>query len=497
MPERLFNALAARPERPTLGGNGQCLSAGELLTWVNQLAAGLAGTRVLAVLADNGPAWAALDLAALRAGVAHLPLPGFFSPQQMAHALDSAGADLVLSDAPERILALNLGFVPHGEIAGLSALRRQTAPRTLPVGTIKISFTSGSTGQPRGVCLSAAGLMDTAEAVSQAMTGLALTRHLAVLPLPLLLENVAGLYAALLHGAEVQLPGLAELGWRGMAGFDPIRLLDCLHQQQPSSVILVPELLKAWTLALEAVGARAHPGLKMAAVGGARTAPDFLIRAEARGIPAYEGYGLTEGGSVLCLNRPDAARPGSAGRPLGHALLRVDAAGEVHATGRLALGYLGDAPLPVNADGLTEIATGDLGRLDAEGFLYLEGRRKNLLITGYGRNVSPEWVEAALTAQPEILQALAVGEARPWLAALLTPASGADAQALEQAVQRANAALPDYARVAAWTAVPPFLAADGLATGNGRPLRQAILARHAARIESLYLPAKETSHAVL
>ncbi|MBI5328978.1 MAG: AMP-binding protein [Betaproteobacteria bacterium] len=523
MPERLFRTLAAHPRRPALSGAGSGINAGELLRQIETLSARLANTRVLAVLADNGPAWVALDLAALHAGVTHLPLPGFFSPAQMTHALESAGSDHVLTDAPERILALGLGFTAAGEIAGLASLRRTTPARALPAGTAKISFTSGSTGQPRGVCLAAAGLMDTAESIHLALDGLSsrspgrpkndlaptgggsgdfsepgalsLSRHLACLPLPLLLENVAGVYAALLHGAEAALPSLAELGWRGMSGFDPACLMRSLRTRQPASLILVPELLKAWTQTLETAGEYAPAWLRLVAVGGAKVAPDLLARADARGIPAYEGYGLTECGSVLSLNLPGAERPASAGRPLAHVRVRVDERGEIHAAGRLALGYLGETPFPTRPDGLREIATGDLGRLDADGFLHLEGRRKNLLITAYGRNVSPEWVEAALTAQPEILHALAAGEAQPRLAALIAPMPGSAPEAVAQAVARANATLPDYARIHTWAAVPPFLAADGLATGNGRPLRAVLLARHAPLLETLFT--KENSHVVL
>lgn len=503
MANHLFNALALHPERPALRSNTQSLCAGELLQLVDALASHLHDVRVLAVLADNGISWVALDLAAMRAGIVHLPLPRFFSPDQMIHALENAGVDTVLSDTPECILALNLGFERSGELAGLAALRRKTTARPLPMGTSKISFTSGSTGRPRGVCLSATGLMKSAEAVNQALISVPLTRHLAVLPLALLLENVAGVYAALLQGAEVFLPGVAELGWRGMAGFDPLTFLNCTQTLQPSSVILVPELLKAWCLALEASPERMPTSLKFVAVGGAKVSQDLLLRAKACGLPAYEGYGLTECGSVICLNLPDSTQPGSVGRPLAHVRLRLDSSGEIHATGQLALGYLGEEPFPLNPDGTGDIATGDLGRIDAEGFVYLNGRRNHLIITAYGRNISPEWVEAALTAQPEIFQALVVGEAQPELSALIVPMPGVsgvstDPTDISRAVARANATLPDYARVRCWSIVPPFQSVAGLLTGNGRLIRKAALAHYAQSIESLFnRDNQENTHVIL
>ncbi|NTV87886.1 MAG: long-chain fatty acid--CoA ligase [Burkholderiaceae bacterium] len=498
MAERLFAALHALPgDRVLLSGDGLSYTAATLLREVDRLASRLRrhGGRVLAVLADNGPHWVAADLAALKAGVTHLPLPGFFNNAQLQHALQSAAADLLLTDQTARIDALELGFREVGRWKGLALLSREVAPTGLPVGTAKLSFTSGSTGLPKGVCLSAAALFDTAEAVSEALAEVPVGRHLSVLPLALLLENVAGVYAPLLRGTEIVLPKLAELGWRGMGGFDPLQLARQVEATQPDSLILVPELLKAWTLALQAGQRRPPASLKYVAVGGARCDIALIERARDAGLPAYEGYGLTECGSVVSLNRPGADRLGSVGRPLGHVDIRVDAGGEIRIVNRGFLGYLHGAPNAESGAG-SAFMSGDLGHRDAAGFLHLSGRRKNLIITAYGRNVAPEWVEAALLAQPEIAQAVVTGEARPWLAALLVPARGVEPAGLAAAMARANACLPDYARVGSWLACAPFSLDNGMATGNGRPVRAAILQKHAATIDSLYTH-KESTHVVL
>ncbi len=495
MADRLFAALHALPDTHVLlSGNGQRHTAATLRLDVERLAMRLQQLdgKVIGLLADNGPAWVTADLAALQSGVVCLPLPGFFSDSQLHHALTSTAADLLLTDQAARVLGLDLGFRAIGQWDGLVLLRRDVVPAALPAGTAKISFTSGSTGQPKGVCLTAAGLLDTAVAVSAALADLPIERHLAVLPLALLLENVAGIYAPLLRGAEIVLPKLADLGWRGMGNFDPLQLAKQVEATQPASLILVPELLKAWTLALHASNRRAPASLQFVAVGGARCDSALIEAARSVGLPAYEGYGMTECGSVVSLNRPGAEQPGSVGQPLQHVRIRVDAAREIRIESRAFLGYL-DAETDTHAG---EFATGDLGHLDAAGFLQLSGRRKNLIITAYGRNVAPEWVEAALLAQPEIAQAVVVGEARPWLAALLVPAHGVATPKLAAVIARANATLPDYAWIGGWLACAPFSVANGMATGNGRPVRAAILPIHAAALESLYSP-KEAIHAVL
>ncbi len=487
----LLAALAAREaDAVVLRGASESWSAEAVLDEVAALSARLMDCRVLAVLADNGPEWVIADLAARHAGRVHLPLPAFFTQEQLAHALAQSGADAVLTDQPERIEALGIGYAAVAPWRGLAWMRRECPTATLPPGTAKVSFTSGSTGTPKGVCLSAEGLRQTAAALVATLGYLSISRHLAVLPLALLLENVAGVYAPLLRGAEIALPGLAQLGWRGMAGFDAGALRNTIVETRPHSLILVPELLKAL---LSAAGGRRIPdSTRFVAVGGARCDATLIAAARRIGLPVYEGYGLTECGSVVTLNHPRADQAGSVGRPLPPMRVQVDSTREIRVGGPCFLGYLGDAGKPET----TLFSTGDLGHLDHAGYLHLSGRRKNILVTAYGRNVAPEWVEAALTAQPEIAQALALGDARPWLAAVLVAMPGVDATALAVAVARANSGLPDYARVGDWIAAAPFTSANGLATGNGRPIRAAIGARHGAAIAALY-PHKENTHVVL
>ena len=472
--------LVARPaDTPLLLDSQRSWNAGEIVAELLNLRERLAGSRVVGVLADNSPAWIIADLACQDAGRVHLPLPAFFHGEQLRNALEQAGADTVLTDQPERIGALDLGFAITGRWQGLTWMRRVVEPVALPPGTAKISFTSGSTGAPKGVCLSRDGLLDTARAVQERLADLPLERHLAVLPLALLLENVAGVYAPLLRGMPVHLPPLAELGWAGRQGFDPAALDRKVRETSAGSVILVPELLKAWATYLGFTRSQPSATLQFVAVGGARVAPELLAGARALGIPAYQGYGLTEGGSVLAINRPGDDADG-VGRPLGHAKLLIEN-GELTVRTRAFLGYTGQAATSDDA-----FPTGDLASIDSNGHLHLQGRRKNLLITSFGRNVSPEWVEAALLAQPQIIQAVVTGDGQPALTAIVVPLPGIPDGALGEAIARANAGLPDYARIAHFITSPAFTPGNGLATGNGRPRRQAVIDHHRAALAALH-----------
>ena len=472
--------------RPAVAGADASLDAAALELRVARLASALREAeprpRVLGLAADNGPDWLITDLACERIGLPIVPLPAFFAAGQMQHAVDTSGMDALLCAAPSAAQAL--GFAPAGRLPGVSLpwFRRSARPTALPAGTSKITFTSGTTGQPRGVCLSSAHQRRVAGSLVHATRDLGIERHLSLLPLAVLLENIAGVYAPLMAGATCCVPPLSDVGVGGSSSFDPFTCLNAIAQWQAHSVIVLPQMLLALSAALEA-GAPRPSHLRFVAVGGAKVAPALIARARAVGLPAYEGYGLSECGSVVALNVPGADRAGSVGRPLPHVRVSVDASRELVVHGSAFLGYLGG---PANDD--DALHTGDLGRVEADGFLIVDGRRKHQLITAFGRNVAPEWPEAELAASPLIAQAAVFGEAKPRLCAVIVPrAQGADDAAVDAAVASANLRLPDYAQVARWVrADAPFCAADGTATANGRVLRDAVWSRYAERLESTY-----------
>lgn len=486
----MLSRLEARsqPHRLIASNSTRSITAAALITRCRQLAAELLErkVRVLVLHLDNGIDWLTVDLACQWASICLVPLPGFFSAEQRLHVFAQVPVDAIICDCPGMFVGL-LGERLVARVktaAGALDLLLLTAAENLcalPEQTGKITFTSGSTGHPKGVCLSNQQLIKQACALTEAVD-LVSPRHLCLLPLSTLLENVAGLYTPLLAGGEVILPGLEEMGFAGSSSLDPGRFVATISRHGPASMILTPQLLLVLVEAVDR-GWKPPPTLRFVAVGGGKVSAHLLRRAQRLGLPVYEGYGLSECVSVVSLNTPARHRHGSCGQPLPHLSIEI-VEGEIVVIGNAMLGYVGEP----ESWGRQRIASGDIGRVSADGHLFIDGRKKNVLISSYGRNINPEWVESELLGNPLLVDCLVVGDERPYCAALLSPR---DPQAsdvvIQQRVDQVNAGLPDYARVQRWHRLPRPLHCDrSLLTANGRPRRSAIMAHYAPLIESLF-----------
>ncbi len=450
MTSRMLDWLALRVEahgdRVALEGDAEARSYRELHASVERWASDLRdrGVRCLGLLADNGVPWVTVDLAAAAAGVPLVPLPGFFTDAQLRDVIDRAGVDLLVTDDPERLDRLAAGCTREDPLGGLEARRRTATPR-LPAGAAKVTFTSGSTGHPKGVVLDLEVQLGVAESTA-AETGAAPSdRHLCLHSLAILLENVAGVLRVLAAGGTAVLPSESARGVVGSCGLNPAAALTALRRARATSAILVPSFLVELLGRIDRRPEERPSTLRFVGVGGARVPPALLERAARIGLPAVEGYGLSEAGSVCTLNRLGDRVVGSVGTPLPGVEVRIAPDGEVLIRGRRCLGYLDRPAPPVDRDGFWP--TGDLGRLDERGRLRLEGRKRDVLCTGAGRNVAPAWVEEVLTDEPEISSA-SVSEGGGELIAVVR--SSRDAAAVGEAIRRANRALPDYARVRHW-----------------------------------------------
>lgn len=204
------------------------------------------GAKVVALALDNGVEAMLWDLAVLFEGLTCVLLPPFFSPAQRAHCLEQSQAGWVIAE-PE----LDAELKAAGYTQTATFWRRAfSGPGRMLQGTAKLTFTSGTTGTPKGVCLSAESLLRVARELDRASKPADPQHHLALLPLAILLENL-GCYAALYAGVTLSLPSQKTLGIQGASGVDVPRLLGCLASRAPQSLILVPQLLQVLVSAAE------------------------------------------------------------------------------------------------------------------------------------------------------------------------------------------------------------------------------------------------------
>lgn len=478
-----------KPQAVALEGDHHVFSYASLRSEIETLSCrlGKLGLERLGILMDNSPAWIIADLAASSRNIVIVPLPDFFTDAQLEHVIREVALDGILTDRASRIAPLISGgkLRPLSRISGkdvwVVTLPKGSAPQFFQ-GTIKITFTSGTTGEPKGVCLSEEATNKVTDSLAQLITPTDNDKHLCLLPLSILLENIAGVYVALCRGVACSIPSLPNIGVLGASGLDSVRMVSAIAASGATSIITIPQMLQA--LVETAERGMSLPVLRFIAVGGAPVASDLLERAAALGLPVYEGYGLSECASVVAVNSPSASRRGSVGRPLPHVRVRFAADGEIVVSGNRFLGYLGDAEAVTPQ---SSFATGDVGFLDGDGYMFITGRKKNMFITSFGRNVSPEWVERELTVQSAIAQAVVFGEGRPWGTAVIVPQPAAAREDVDLAINAANSRLPDYARVGGWLyADEPFSVCNAQYTATGRPRRDEIWRRYASRIDEVY-----------
>lgn len=489
---RLLQAISSHAsEQVALRGADTSFTYAQLNSEVSQLAATwsvhASQHARMAIAVENHPAWIVLDLAAMACNIPLVPLPVFFSPEQWLHVIRNAGVTLLVTDQPQlftSMLEANILQSSQFELAGKALTTfelKGIEQAPLPGSTAKITYTSGTTGHPKGVCLSHDNMLNVAESIVAATNLSSDDVHLCVLPLATLLENVAGVYATLLGGASCILLPNHEIGLTGATGLDVKKLLATLTQTQASTAIFTPELLHALVVCIES-GAAPSPHLRFLAVGGASVSPSLLARSKQLQIPVYEGYGLSECASVVALNTAQHNKPGTVGKPLPHISISFTHEQEIVVNGNAYLGYVGQEHTHGHC-----VHTGDIGALDSDGHLVITGRKKNIFITSFGRNVSPEWVERELKISPCIAQAALFGEAKPWNVAIIVPRQGVPAEQVDAAINAINAHLPDYARIGRWIcADAPFSTQNQQLTSNGRNRRDVILQHYQQQINALY-----------
>ena len=196
-----------------------------------------------------------MDIASALAGVTLVPIPTFFSDDQISHLIQSARLEAILCDDCDRIKTIEPDCEIDGTRIECSFVVRLKCHDLNNKGSkinaaAKITFTSGSTGRPKGVCLHSKTIGNVSVALTEALSTVSVQRNLSLMPLSTLLENIAGVYVPFLQGGCVVVYPSKSLGLSGSSGLDIEKLIFRINAIQPTSFIVLPQLLETFLFAL-------------------------------------------------------------------------------------------------------------------------------------------------------------------------------------------------------------------------------------------------------
>ncbi|MBU1693234.1 MAG: AMP-binding protein [Verrucomicrobia bacterium] len=415
------------------------------------------GDRV-AILRENAPDWPEMYFGITALGATAVPVDAKLQEQEVAHILRDSGARLLFSDArnysvlkevephvPELQAAILVGgrelgpqpsrrikYLDYEEgvasVAEPAAATGRAYDRHQPSEGDIASFiyTSGTTGRQKGAMLTHANFTANVEAILQAIQIRQDDNFLLVLPLHHAFAFTANLLTPVGAGCEISfVESLKTVG-------------ENTREVSPTVLIGVPLLIEkmynriwtglrenklAWTLyrlglrkpVRHGIAKKLGGHLRLIVTGGAPCDPKVLINFGRLGFPILEGYGLTETAPVLTFNPLGHPKPGTVGKPLSNVEIRImdpnaEGVGEIAARGpNIMNGYYNnpEATKAVFRDGW--FLTGDLGFLDADGYVTITGRKKNLIVNREGKNIYPEEVEYAVSKSPFVRESLVTG----------------------------------------------------------------------------------------
>jgi long-chain acyl-CoA synthetase len=519
---------AERPGQPAVrapGGEGE-MTFEQLGKRVRDIAAGLPGLGVrrgdtVALMMLNRPEFHACDLGALHVGAVPFSIYNTSAPEQIAYLFANAGNEVVITERMFLPAIRASGFDGHvvlidgGAGDGATSLEElilggepgfdvESAWRAVqPDDLLTLIYTSGTTGPPKGVQLTHKNLLSMMRAYHSVVHASPGGRIVSFLPSAHIADRWASHYQC-----------LCCEGFTVTSVTDPRTVIAALPEVRPTVWGAVPRVWEKLKAALEAGGVtdpaalpdearaavRAKLGLdavELCVVGAAPTPVEVLEFFDALGLRILEVWGMSETSALSTINPPDAPKFGTCGVALPGVELRLADDGEVLVRGdHIMAGYRGDPER--TKETFTDggwLMTGDVGEVDADGYLRIVDRKKELIINAAGKNMSPANIEARLkAAHPLVGQACVIGDGRPYNVALIVPdpdvAAGFEgdrAAAIADAVEEANSHLSRVEQVKRYTVIDSeWLPGGDELTPTMKLKRKPIAEKYAAEIEALY-----------
>ena len=437
----------------------------------------------VAILSENRPEWAITDFGSLKVGAVTVPMFSTLTAAQVGYILNDSGAKIICVSTEKQLEKVNAirdevptlerviifdaieGETPEGVIqfdavCELAGEETNTAASADDLATI--IYTSGTTGNPKGVMLTHANFISNVEACKSLIDVSETDVLLSFLPLSHVFERLGGHYVPLFSGAKIAYAESTFTVAQNMKEVAPTvmlsvpRLYETMHERilravqegsslkqkifhwgvsvgsavssaiqqgkKPSAILQLQQNIAdklVFAKLKEATGGR----LRFFVSGGAALPQSIAEFFHAAGILILEGYGLTETSPVISMNHPGKWKFGTVGAQVPGIEVQIAEDGEILTRGpHVMKGYFNNEAATAEViDGEGWFHTGDIGIIDADGFVKITDRKKNIIVLSNGKNVAPQPIESELVRSPFISQVMVVGSERKNLAALIVP----------------------------------------------------------------------------
>ena len=481
----------------------------------NFLARGISKGDAVALYSENRYEWILVDLALHLIGAIHVPIHSTLSPQQALDQANRSYSKLLLCSTNEKLDAVKQVGPTTAECLLIETfddrstsseagaeVESAAVEKVQPDDVATILFTSGTTGEPKGVMLTQRNLATNAVSTSACIEQFAEDVRLNFLPLSHIFARTCDLYTWLVAGCEFAIAESKQTIVPDAQAINPTIMNGVPYFfGMLRSVVeknMGPDIPKGAITGL--LGGR----IRLLCSGGAALPDETFNFFNDLGTPLLQGYGMTESSPVISVSGLNTVRCGASGKPIDGVEVKIADDGEILTRGpHVMKGYFEDdeATNQMIRDGW--LHTGDWGHLDDDGYLFITGRKKELIVTATGKNVSPSYLEARLTDDPLIVQALVIGDDRKYLSALIVidPAVAKvalnvdeldlDSSSLQKTIaRRIETRLADcgkHEQIAKFAVLPePFSIEQDEVTAKLSLRRDVIEKNYASEIESMY-----------
>ncbi|MBU2711958.1 AMP-binding protein [Zooshikella harenae] len=432
--------------------------------------------KIVGIAMRSSYEWVVTHFATMELGTILLPVPLEFADEQIASLMTKATAVFVADEQQHKrintILPDKLCINAKGEPLNNNGLGNTVE---IPEGLLSIIHTSGTTSKPKGVMIRDEALNILVNSLFKRVPAQPL-HYLSIVPMSLLIEQVLGIYLPLLSGGTITFMPKAMTEYGAGIG-EPIDYLHLIKQATPNFIYLPPKLLEETNRVLESTDKTTLFGSAIdfdnlhIITGGAKISPEIIQSLDKHNIKVFEAYGLSENSSVISINGPNERKIGSVGKLLDGIVPKFVDGELLVKTPTLCAGYYNADDTACDlSDGY--LHTGDIAEI-RDGYLYITGRKKHVIILSNSRNLSPEWVESIYKQSLLIDDMIVIGEAQAYPTAIIL--SKADKETVHIELHKYHDQIAKFAQINHFELINDFDEFRGqYYTVSGKPKRSEI-----------------------